>query len=183
MYAVIDTGGKQWLVEPGIVVQVEKLPGEVGSTINFDKVLLWSKGVGETPNVLLGKPLLKGAAVTGEVVSQGRGDKILMIKYTRRKQYRRTRGHRQEQTQVLITAINNGAGETVSLSADDRKKALSSHQATLTPRGGVVKATAAKKADGPATVQSVAQKATAKAPKAKTTTATAKAPKKAAAKA
>jgi large subunit ribosomal protein L21 len=135
MYAVIEAGGKQYRVQTGDVVQVEKVDGPVGSTVKFDQVLFASKPAGETAQVWLGKPYLSGAHVMGEVVGQGRGEKILIIKMKRRKQYRRTQGHRQEYTQLLITQVATGAGETAELSATDKQAKLKSFQSHLKPKG------------------------------------------------
>ncbi len=101
MYAILESGGKQIQVAPGDRVRLEKLDAEVGSTVDFDKVLLVSKD----GNLELGKPYLEGARVTGTVLEQGRHRKILVFKKKRRKQYRRTRGHRQPFTAVQIESI------------------------------------------------------------------------------
>ncbi|MBI4925773.1 MAG: 50S ribosomal protein L21, partial [Bdellovibrio sp.] len=81
MYAVIETGGKQYKVQPGDFIQVEKLVADKGSALSFDKVLLIGKSSEPNTQVWVGKPYLQGALVTGEVVGQGRGKKILIIKY------------------------------------------------------------------------------------------------------
>src|SRR5689334_12320329 len=104
MYAVIETGGKQYRVQPGDIVQVEKLEGDIGTAAKFDQVLFFSEGNAEAAKIVLGKPYISGAAVQAEIVGQGRGSKILIVKMKRRKQYRRTQGHRQEYTQLLVTA-------------------------------------------------------------------------------
>jgi large subunit ribosomal protein L21 len=103
MYAVIQTGGKQVRVEPGKVVTVEKLPGDVGAKVVFDQVLLVSSGDGG--NVAIGKPHVPGAKVTGEIVEQGRGEKLVVFKFRLRKNYVRRNGHRQDLTAVKIAAI------------------------------------------------------------------------------
>lgn len=135
MYAVIESGGKQYRVQPGDFVQIEKLEGDVGSSVNFDQVLFYSKGDLENAQVILGKPYLKGASVQGEIAGQGRGEKILIIKMKRRKQYRRTQGHRQEYTQVLITGLNNGADVNFTLSSEDKTAKLSKFQSHLKAKG------------------------------------------------
>lgn len=104
MYAVIETGGKQYRVEPGKTVVVEKLAGDEGSNVTFDQVLMISSGDGGTINV--GKPTVAGAKVTGEIVEQGRGEKLVVFKFRRRKNYVRRNGHRQDYTAVKISAIN-----------------------------------------------------------------------------
>ena len=135
MYAVIESGGKQYRVQPGDFLQVEKLEGEVGTTLQFDQVLFLSKGDPEKPEIILGTPHVKGAILQGEVVGQGRGEKILIIKMKRRKQYRRTQGHRQDYTQVLITSLENGSGVKNVLTAEERKEKLDHFQTHLKPKG------------------------------------------------
>ena len=102
MYAVIQTGGKQYRVQPGETIVVEKLDGDKGDSIEFDNVLL----VGGDAGVSLGHPRLDGAKVTGEIVEQGRGEKLVVYKFQRRKDYRRRNGHRQSYTAVKIAGIN-----------------------------------------------------------------------------
>ncbi|MCI0371978.1 MAG: 50S ribosomal protein L21 [candidate division NC10 bacterium] len=104
MYAVLETGGKQYRVSPGDLVKVERLGGEAGSPVRFDRVLL----VAEGDRVTVGTPTVAGASVAGEVVGQGRGPKVIVFKFKRRKKYRRTQGHRQAQTTVRITEISRG---------------------------------------------------------------------------
>lgn len=135
MYAVIESGGKQYRVQPGDIVQVEKLDGEVGANLTFSNVLLLSKVNGDAAQIWLGKPNVDKALVQGEVVGQGRGEKVLIIKMKRRKQYRRTQGHRQELTQVLITSVDNGSGEKLALDAEAKKAKLAKFQSHLKPRG------------------------------------------------
>ena len=101
MYAVIKTGGKQYRVAAGDVIKVEKLDGEVGSNVDFDQVLM----VGDGDDAKIGAPLVGGAKVSAEVLEQGKGDKVLIFKKKRRKNYRRTRGHRQLQTVLRISDI------------------------------------------------------------------------------
>jgi large subunit ribosomal protein L21 len=103
MYAVIATGGKQYRVQPGETIRIEKLEGatEKGA-VTFDQVLLVADGA----EVKVGSPTVPGAKVTGEVlVASGRGEKLLIYKYRRRKGYRRKNGHRQPFTAVKITGI------------------------------------------------------------------------------
>ncbi|MBT8493323.1 MAG: 50S ribosomal protein L21 [Deltaproteobacteria bacterium] len=101
MYAVIQTGGKQYRVSPGQTVFVEKLDGDKGDSIEFEDVLL----VGGDAGVSIGQPRLDGAKVTGEIVEQGRGEKVVVYKFMRRKDYRRRNGHRQAFTAVKIGDI------------------------------------------------------------------------------
>jgi large subunit ribosomal protein L21 len=100
MYAVFKTGGKQYRVEKGDKLRVEKLPGGVGQTVTFDQVLLVG---GEA--LKLGKPVVSGAAVEAKIVAQDLGPKIIVFKFRRRKNYRRKRGHRQPFTALEITNI------------------------------------------------------------------------------
>lgn len=101
MYAVVATGGKQYKVEEGDVLRIEKLAGEVGSEIAFDKVLIFSDG----ENVKIGQPDVDGVTVHGHIVAQGKSKKIIVFKYKRRKRYRRKQGHRQPFTAVRIDRI------------------------------------------------------------------------------
>ncbi len=101
MYAVVKTGGKQYRVQEGDVLRVEKLAGDVGSEIAFDDVLLFSDG----ENLQVGTPNLDNIAVTGRIVEQGKAPKIIVFKYKRRKRYRRKQGHRQPYTAVKIDSI------------------------------------------------------------------------------
>lgn len=104
MYAVIETGGKQYRVKEGDRVRVEKLGAETGAAVEFDHVLM----VGEGDQVQVGKPYLEGGKVTAEVESNGRGPKIRIIKLKRRKHHRKRQGHRQDYTEVRITGIKAG---------------------------------------------------------------------------
>ena len=101
MYAIIETGGKQYRVEPGSLVQVESLPGEVGRTIELGQVRL----VHADSGVQVGQPSVKGATVKAEIIHQGRTRSITIFKKQRRKNYRRTNGHRQGFTKLRITGI------------------------------------------------------------------------------
>jgi large subunit ribosomal protein L21 len=102
MYAVIQTGGKQYRVEPGKTVVVEKLAGDAGAPVVFDQVLLVSS---EDGSIAIGKPIVAGAKVTGSIIEQGRGEKLVVFKFRRRKNYVRKNGHRQDYTAVKIAAI------------------------------------------------------------------------------
>ena len=104
MYAVIESGGKQHRVEPGEVLQLEKLDIAEGETIDFDKIMM----IGEGEKIAIGTPYVEGGKVTAEVLGHGRGDKVTIIKMRRRKHYRRQAGHRQHFTEVKITEISGG---------------------------------------------------------------------------
>ncbi|HHR85716.1 50S ribosomal protein L21 [Candidatus Bipolaricaulota bacterium] len=102
MYAVIETGGKQYLLENGDLFDHELVEGiEAGETVSFDKVLL----IVDEGEVRVGTPYLEGVKVTGEVREQGRGDKVIVYKYKSKKGYRRKQGHRQSYMKTKITAI------------------------------------------------------------------------------
>ncbi|WP_428248910.1 50S ribosomal protein L21 [Ferrovibrio sp.] len=101
MFAVIKTGGKQYKVAAGDVLEVELVAGEAGATIEFDKVL----AVGGDAGVKLGKPFLAGAKVTAEVIGRTRGEKLIIFKKRRRQNSRRKNGHRQDYLSVKITNI------------------------------------------------------------------------------
>ncbi len=101
MYAIIESGGKQRRVTPGALVALERIDGEAGSQVELSKVLLVADG----DQVKLGNPYLQGASVVSEIVRQGRGPKITVFKFKRRKRYRRTQGHRQALTMVRIKEI------------------------------------------------------------------------------
>ncbi len=102
MYAIIETGGKQYRAEKGKVIRVEKLPAEKGEPVTFDKVLMLC----DDAAVKVGKPYLEGCSVEGKVVSRGREKKIMVFVYKRKKNYRRKQGHRQPYTEVLIGSIS-----------------------------------------------------------------------------
>lgn len=102
MYAVFVSGGKQHRVAEGDVVRLELLEAEAGQAIEFDQVLLVSNG----EDVKIGAPLVQGGKVKAEVVTHGRGDKIRIVKFRRRKHYRKQAGHRQYFTEVKITGIS-----------------------------------------------------------------------------
>ncbi len=104
MHAVIKTGGKQYKVSPGDKLNVETLLVESGEDVVFDEVLLINDG----SNVTIGEPLLAGAKVTAKVIEHGRGDKIRIIKFKRRKHYKRQMGHRQNYTRVEIIGVEKG---------------------------------------------------------------------------
>ena len=97
MFAIIKTGGKQYKVQKYSVIIVEKIEGEIGSKVNFDQVLMAGDKIGT--------PVVEGASVTGEIVKQARGEKVIIFKKIRRHGYRRKQGHKQSLTVVKITDI------------------------------------------------------------------------------
>ena len=103
-YAIFRSGGKQLRAEKGLSLRLPSLPGDVGATVEFNEVLLGSDGT----KVKVGVPTLKGASVTAEIVKQGLGDKIIIFKFKRRKNYARKQGHRQGYTEVRFRDITLG---------------------------------------------------------------------------
>jgi large subunit ribosomal protein L21 len=101
MYAIVETGGKQYRASPGEILQIEHLKGDVGMVVTFGKVLFFS---GDSGNKL-GTPAVDNASVSGSIVEQGRSRTVTVFKKKRRKNYRRTKGHRQSFTKVRITDI------------------------------------------------------------------------------
>lgn len=103
MYAVIASGGKQYRVTAGDIIRIERLPVEEGASIDFDRVLMINDG----EHIKIGTPFVEGGSVSGKVKSQGRHRKIEILKFQRRKQYRKQMGHRQTYTEVEITTISS----------------------------------------------------------------------------
>jgi len=101
MYAVIETGGKQYRVAPGQTIEIDTVAGDIGADVEFDRVLALSN---EANELVLGDAL-KTARVRGKIAAHGRGDKILVFKFKRKKQYKRTMGHRQNYTRVQVEEI------------------------------------------------------------------------------
>lgn len=102
MYAVIESGGKQHRVVEGEVLKLDKIEEATGNTVSFDKVLM----VGQGADVIIGAPYVATGKVTAEIISHGRADKVKIIKFRRRKHYRKQQGHRQWFTEVKITGIS-----------------------------------------------------------------------------
>jgi large subunit ribosomal protein L21 len=103
MYAIIETGGKQYQVEPGDKIRVEKIVGEQGKNILFDKVLLVSDG----NELKVGRPFIEGIKVRGKILYQGRDKKVIVFRFKRRKRYHKKRGHRQYCTAIKIEEIKS----------------------------------------------------------------------------
>jgi large subunit ribosomal protein L21 len=118
MYAVLNSGGKQYKVQQGEVLRVEKISGDVGSPVTFDRVLMFADG----DNVSIGQPVLDGISVEGHIVEQGKAKKIIVFKYKRRKRFRRKNGHRQEFTAVQIDSIK-AKGSTAEKAAEPESDA------------------------------------------------------------
>lgn len=154
MFAVIKTGGKQYRVTPGDIIVVEKLTADEGSAVTFDSVLMLGED-GKAPAV--GTPMIADATVTGEVVEQGRGEKITVFKKKRRQGYRRTKGHRQLQTVLKITGIN-GQGSKGGGQAAKKPAAKPAAKKAAKPAGKEVP----KAAEAEAEAKPAAKKAQAK---------------------
>lgn len=101
MYAIIETGGKQYKVQPGDVIAVERLDAEVGETVNFDRVLM----VEQDGQYKIGQPLLDNAKVVAKVMAHGKSKKIIVFKYKAKKNYRKKQGHRQPYTRLVVESI------------------------------------------------------------------------------
>ena len=153
MYAVVNSGGKQYKVQKGEILKVEKISGDVGNPVTFDRVLMFSDG----KNVSIGQPLLDGVSVEGHIVEQGKARKIIVFKYKRRKRFRRKNGHRQEFTAVQIDSIN-AKGTKAAKAAEPKAEAKAEVTESETKKA-VAKETAAKKA---APKKEAAEKAEAK---------------------
>jgi large subunit ribosomal protein L21 len=150
MYAVFSTGGKQYRATTGDIIKVEKLEAEKGATVELDQVLM----VGEGQDVKVGTPFVEGGKVMAKVVDQGRGDKVKIIKFKRRKHHMKQQGHRQYFTALEITDIVTAGkpavepkAEKSEAKADEAKPAVKKAAAKKTAsKKKVAKKTAAKKA-------------------------------------
>lgn len=182
MYAVIKTGGKQYRVQAGDLLVVEKLEGEPGAAVAFGEVLM----LGEGEAVTVGAPLVDGAVVSGTLIETRKGEKVKIFKKIRRQGYRRTRGHRQLESVVRVTSVA-GAGKeakwegsidlTPKVILDARARGLGDAAVPFSvPAASTEAAPAPKKAKAPKAAEAAAEPAAEAAPKKKA------APKKAAAK-
>ncbi len=154
MFAVIRTGGKQYKVAANDVISVEKLPGEAGATVELDEVLMLGNGADTT----IGAPLVEGACVRATVLEQMRAPKILVFKKKRRKNYRRTRGHRQDLTVLRITEVLAKAAKPAKAEPKPKKAAPKTKRAAKAPAE-------AKQASKPAAAKAAAKPAKAAAKK------------------
>ena len=118
MYAIIETGGKQYRVAEGDVITVEKLAVEDGAQVELDKVLLLSKD----GDVKVGAPYIEGAKVLGEVVESGKGKKVIIFKYKAKKDYRKKQGHRQPYTMIKITSLGGKASKPAKAAKTEAKE-------------------------------------------------------------
>ena len=130
MYAVVNSGGKQYKVQQGEVLKVEKISGDVGSPVTFDRVLMFSDG----ENVSVGQPLLDSVSVEGHIVEQGKAKKIIVFKYKRRKRFRRKNGHRQEFTAVAIDSINAKGAKAAEPKAEAKAEVKESETMKAAPQ-------------------------------------------------
>ena len=158
MYAVIKTGGKQYRVQPGDVIVVEKLDGDAGSNVSLGDVLM----LGGDKGVTLGAPMIAGATVAATLVETRKGEKIKIFKKTRRQGYRRTNGHRQMESVLRITGIE-GAGEKAKWDGETSlmtKAEMNARARGLAPRVEETEAKPAKKAAAPKAAKAEAAPAT-----------------------
>ena len=139
MYAVIKTGGKQYRVSPGDKLRVESLNVAEGESIDFDQILMVSDG----EDVSIGNPLVSQAVVTGKVLSHGRGDKVRIVKFRRRKHHRKQMGHRQNYTELEIVSIN---GVSAPASPDSSSQKSAPAKSEQPPSDETVAATSTAKA-------------------------------------
>jgi large subunit ribosomal protein L21 len=164
MFAVIRTGGKQYRVAPNDIIEVEKIAGNPGDIVELAEVIL----LGGNGGAKTGSPTIAGAMVAAEVLAQKRGDKVLVFKKKRRKNYRRTKGHRQALTELRITEILTDGKKPSKVAAKPQpKKAEAKPQAEAAPKAKPVKPEAKKAEAKPApkpAAKAPAKKAEAKAP-------------------
>jgi large subunit ribosomal protein L21 len=149
MYAVVTTGGKQYRVEAGTTLSVERLPGAPGETVTFERVLLVADG----DEVMVGTPTVAGATVSGRVLAADRGPKLIIYKFKNKARYRRRTGHRQQLTRVRIDAIETaGGGRKRAAAKPAEEKAPAEAEAKAAPkrpaRKASAKAASAKAASG-----------------------------------
>jgi large subunit ribosomal protein L21 len=143
MYAVVSTGGKQYRVEPGTTLAIEKLAVEPGSTVTFDRVLL----VGDGDETTVGTPTIAGATVSGTVLGDERGPKIVIFKFKQKVKYRRHTGHRQQLTRVRIDEITReGQAKAKAPAKPRRTRAAASAQESETEKPAEPKRTATRRA-------------------------------------
>ncbi len=142
MYAVVNSGGKQYKVQQGQVLRIEKIPGDVGNPVTFDRVLMFSDG----ENVSIGQPSLEDIAVEGHIVEQGKAKKIIVFKYKRRKRYRRKAGHRQEFTAVQIDSITSKVKKATKAKKEPKAEVKKPETKKAEPKEEAKKAAPEKKA-------------------------------------
>lgn len=143
MYAIIETGGKQYRVQEGDVITIEKLNVSAGDAVEFDKVLVLSDG----NTVQVGAPVVEAAKVYGSVVENGKGQKVIIFKYKAKKDYRKKQGHRQPYTMVKIESLNGKPAPKKAEAATEEvvEKKPAAKKATAEKKPAAKKATAEKK--------------------------------------
>lgn len=107
MLAIIETGGKQYTVKPGTIIDIETINTEIGNTVSFDKVLLFSEG----DKVQIGQPYVKNATVNAKVLNQVKADKVVVFKFKRKTGYQKKQGHRQAMTTIKVEEITTGSSK------------------------------------------------------------------------
>lgn len=157
MYAVFQTGGKQYRAATGDKLKVEKLEAEKGATVELTNVLM----IGEGADVNVGTPYLQGGRVTATVVEHGRGDKVKIIKFRRRKHHMKTMGHRQHFTLLEITGIDASASKPVKAAAPQETAELAESESPAATKAPAKKAAAKKTATKKAATKKTAAKKTA----------------------
>ena len=146
MYAVVSTGGKQYRVEAGTELVVERVPGDAGSTITFDRILL----VGDGAAVTVGTPVVEGAMVSGTVLGEALGPKLIVFKFKQKATYRRKNGHRQHMTRVRIDEITAGGKKSKPAAKADDEPAKAAAPEAVPEKPKRTRKPAAAKAAGPA---------------------------------
>jgi len=144
MYAVVSSGGKQYRVEAGSTLTLERLPGEPGASFTFDRVLL----IGDGDEVTVGTPVVAGASVSATVLGEALGPKLVIFKFKQKVKYRRRTGHRQHLTRVRIDAIN--PTEVAAVEAPKARRAARPRAAKPEPQGAAPAVEAAEKPKAPA---------------------------------
>jgi large subunit ribosomal protein L21 len=156
MYAVVSTGGKQYRVEAGNELIVERVGGDAGSTITFDRVLL----VGDGEAVTVGTPTVDGATVSGTVLGEALGPKLIVFKFKQKATYRRKNGHRQHLTRIRIDEINAGGKKAKAAPAEEPAKAEKAEKAEKASAAEAKAETADKKPARRTTATATSAKAT-----------------------
>ncbi len=165
-YAVISSGGKQYITREGETIDIDRLPLEVGSKVEFKEVLLTVDGT----KVQVGKPHVNGAAVKGEVTDQIKGPKIIVFKYIPKERYRKKQGHRQHYTQVTIDSINVKAPAKKTTKAEEKPKAAPKKTAAAKKASTATEAKASKSSSGTKKSTTSTKSTTKKTPASKSTT-------------
>jgi large subunit ribosomal protein L21 len=150
MYAVVDSGGKQYRVEPGRTLVLDRLDAEAGATVTFDRVLL----IGDEDSVTLGTPTVSGATVRGTVLEHGRGPKVIVFRFRPKAHYRRRTGHRSELTRVRIDEIATGAERKAAAKAPAEANASAPTKTNAAPAKSKAAPTKTPAAPGKTTARS-----------------------------